>query len=346
MIDDNEIFIPPSFKFWNRGDGFGEITLFQRIIATIHGDIQFSPEDYYTYDEELGAYIETTDEIEFEPVSCFPGTFQSENDILKSFNGQYIENIEHLISLVESFPIDLLPKKPKGSIFDVFSQSDKFLISRNFDFDVLLHGKDLNQNVIENFSNFSNFLLQFTKKYKEINIEFLSHSNLNDNVYFLYQINEKFYLHLVFTKENKFILGEINKSTKMNLLNELNCNEYNYQSVCDIILEKLNIVQDEVSFEISYNQLLDNIIPHKKTSFFNELFENHLEQYIEEIKNSSFFILNRNLKSNQKTQFTCKIKRESFNLICNYSNLFNVTNTDFIDVFISFYFYKKNMSFL
>jgi len=86
MDFESEIFISPCFQLWNRGDGIGEISIYNKIIAYIHGENEYQP-NYY-WDEELGNYIDK-DDIEFQPVSCFPGHFQTSDQRLVHLNSFY-----------------------------------------------------------------------------------------------------------------------------------------------------------------------------------------------------------------------------------------------------------------
>lgn len=48
MMDfESEIFISPCFQLWNRGDGIGEISIYNKIIAYIHGENEYQPNYYW-----------------------------------------------------------------------------------------------------------------------------------------------------------------------------------------------------------------------------------------------------------------------------------------------------------
>lgn len=340
MNFEEEIILSPYFQFWDRGDGIGEISSFNSIIGYIHGEHQISPEDYFHYDTVLEHYV--SDEVEFSPVSCFPGKIQSQNDYLKSFNNLNIDGVEHLSYLVNSITTESLPAKPKGSIIDIFSQQEKFLISRDFNFEIIKNGIDLSSVILNNFNLFSHYLKNYFLDYPEVSIEFLNHSYLNGNVYFLYQLNHKYFLHLVFNSDNKIILGAINKSQKMTEIVVLECSETNYLFICQDIIEKLHISSEQAVINISLTSASIERIPRGKNKFLNELITHQMEGFLFKISNSSIFILQRNLNKYSFEEQSICIDRVFLKEITNKFSIFNLPLPDLISLLINDYFHKDN----
>lgn len=333
---EEEVILSPDFQFWDRGDGIGEISNFNSIIGYINGGQQIIPEDYFHYDPILEQYV--ADDKTLSPISCFPGTLNSQHESLKSFNSFSIDCIEHLFYLVNSIPSELLPLKPKGSVIDIFSQKEKFLISEDFNFDIIKNGIEISSLIVNNFNSFSSYFKNYFFDYPEISIEFLQHSYLNGNIYFLYQINQKYFLHLVFNSNNKIIMGEINKSRKMNEIIILDCIEKNYLFICQDILEKLKISSDEALITICLTQESIKNIPRGKSKFLNELIDNNLEGFIFKISHSSIFILQRNIKNQSTEEYLISIDRIKLKIIRDHIAIFNLTLTDFISLLINDYF--------
>jgi len=330
----SEIFIAPCFQLWNRGDGIGEISIYNKIVAYIHGENEYMP-NYY-WDEETSNYQEK-DDVSFEPVSCFPGHFQTSDESLIHLNSLFIESLEHLQSLLENIPN--LPEKPKGSVFDLFSQSEKFLTSLNFDFNVISSGHNIEQSILNNFNQFSQYFFNFIKNYPEINVSFLKHCYLNENVYFNYIVNEKYFLHLVFSKDDKIILGEINKRSKMNNVISLSCSEDNFLLICNTLIDKLNISSEQAELKIKIS--IDN----KKNNNYiqkhcEEIIQNFLEEFKFDLMKESSFILQREFNKNNLIDCSIKLKRSFLNNISDHSSLFNLNVIHFIELLLNQY-YKK-----
>lgn len=330
----SEIFISPCFNLWNRGDGIGEISIYNHIIAYIHGENEYIP-NYY-WDEELGNY-NTKEDQEFEPVSCFPGYLQTSDERLIHLNSLFIESQEHLISLLDS--IKNLPEKPKGSIFDVFSQSEKFLMSLNFDFDVLSKGHDIDSLILNNFNAFSQYLFDFTSNYPEISVSFIKHSYLNGNIYFHYLINDKYNLHLVFNADNKIVLGEINKRSKMQNVISLSCSSDNFLLICNTIIDKLKI-NSQIA-QLTIRTTIDNkrTLSYNKSNF-KEIITNFLDEFKFYLSQQSFFVLHREFEKNNLIDFSFEIERELIKEIKTEADLFNIKTIDFIELIINTYFDK------
>lgn len=299
----DEISLSPFFQLWDRGDGIGEIYLFNAIIGYIHGEQQL--DDGYYYDEELGDYVLSEDH-EYQLVSCFPGHLSSSHELLKPFSNSPIDCLDHLISLVQSVPDSLLPPKPKGSVIDVFSGHEKFLISRNFDFEIVVHGATIADSIIQHFSDFSHYLQKFLENYPEVHIEFLNHSYLNGNVYFLYELQNKYLLHLVFNQNNQMIFGAINQSAQMKSIVILECSEKNYEFICQSILEKLNISSEQAKFNIQINTEYITRLPKRKNVFLSDVIQSHFDSFVSLLNNQGSFILERDLKmiNSKNLQFT------------------------------------------
>lgn len=335
---DEEISLNPYFKLWDRGDGIGEIYLFNSIVAYIHGTQQIYPEDYYHYDEDLETYV--AHDVEFEPVSCFPGVLQSSSNIFEYFKNQEIDSIEILVSLLSSISTDLLPPKPKGSIFDVFSQQEKFLLTKSFDFEVIKNGVVLNEDIANHFKDFSIYLKDKLSQYPEIKVSFIHHSPLNGNVYFLYQINQ-YYLHLVFNDDDKIIFGSINKSSQMKGIVMLECNEKNYEFIFQQILEKLKISPEIAQLTLSITEQSLSQIPRGKSKFINELIENQLSRFTYKLSHTSSFVLERQLQQFKKVAVTFVIDRKKLVQIVKEISIFDLDTISFISLLINDYFNKN-----
>lgn len=336
-----EVVLNSYFQLWDRGDGVGEISLFNSIVGYIHSPKQIYPEDYYHYDESLETYV--SDESEFVPVSCFPGILSSSNEILKYFNNNEIDSIEHLISLVSSVSTDLLPNKPKGSIIDIFSNQEKFLISRDFDFDTIKNGLELSPAIIQNFNDLSSLLKNKFTHYPEVSVSFLNHSYIHSsgNVYFIYEINQ-YYLHLVFTKDNHVILGSINKSAKMQDIVILDCNEKNYNFVFETIVDKLKLLPHEARISLNLISEAVSSLPRGKNKFIIELLHEQINPFLSKISNSSAFILERNLQALPKKEQDFIINRDFLIQLKEHSSIFDLSIEDFISILINDYFHKDN----
>lgn len=346
MNFEQEIYLNPFLKFWDRGDGVAEISLFNSIIAFIHGEQQIFPEDYYHYDENLETYVSHED-VDFSPVSCFPGRLTSDNEIFKMFNHINVECLDHLYSLVNSLPSNLFPDKPKGSVFDIFSQQDKFLISKEVNFEIIKNGLDINSNIIDNFNSFSHYLHKYFLNYPDISIDFINHSFLNGNVYFLYQLNSKNFLHLVFTSDDKIILGSITKSSKMKDIVILNSSEKNYLFICQTIIEKLNISVENATFKIHIISDFIQHLPREKNIFINDLLKNHLNNFIFTLSNSSPFILERNISRYNTTEHIFSINREVLNNVLQKISIFGLPVDKFIYLLFNDYlidYHHKNLT--
>lgn len=304
---DDEISLSPFFKLWNRGDGIGEIYLFNSIIGYIHGEQQL--EDGYHYDEDLGDYV-VDEEHEYQLVSCFPGHLSSSHELLKPFSNSPIDCLDHLISLVQSVPENLLPPKPKGSVIDVFSGHEKFLISRDFDFEIVVHGAVISDSILQHFSDFSHYLKDFLENYPEVHIEFLNHSYLNGNIYFIYELQNKYLLHLVFNQNNQVIFGAINQSAQMKSIVMLDCSYKNYEFICLSILEKLNISSEQAKINIQINTEYLNLLPKRKNVFFSDVIQSHFDSFISLLNNQGSFILERDLKMTSSKNLQFSISRQ------------------------------------
>lgn len=331
---DSEKFISPCFQLWNRGDGIGEISIYNKIIAYIHGENQYEP-NYY-WDEELGNYNTKNDE-EFEPVSCFPGYLQTSDQKIIHLNSMYIESLEHLQSLLENTPN--LPEKPKGSIFDVFSQSEKFLTSLNFDFDIISNGHSIDDIILDNFNQFSQYFFNFISEYPEIQISFVKHCYLNENVYFQYIINDKYFLHLVFSNDGKIILGDINKRSKMTNIISLTASDSNYLLICNTLIDKLKI-----NTQIAYLNVQITIDNKKNSTYIlkhcEEIIQNFLDEFKFSLMKESSFIIQRDFNQNSSEEILIKFDRKFLNNIQKEALLFNLNIIHFIELLLHQY-YKK-----
>lgn len=304
---DKEMTLSYAFKLWDRGDGIGEISLFNTIIGYIHGKNQ--PSDGYYYDEELEQYVED-ETVEYTPVSCFPGYLSSGHTLLKPFASTEIDCVEHLISLVQSLPDELLPPKPKGSVIDIFSGQEKFLISRGFDIDVIREGKTLHQNIIDNFNSFSSYLKHFLENFPEISIEFLNHSYVNGNVYVQYLLKQNYFLNIVFTEDNQLLVGKINKSGKFNIFTTLDSDNNCYQTICDSIVTTLDLSLQSAKIKLNISALLLQYVPRQKNSFFNEILSFQSEAFLVALTNRGQFLLQRDLNILDSTDIEIVVDRE------------------------------------
>ena len=338
MNFEDEISLSPFLKLWDRGDGIGEISCFNHIIGYIHGQQPIYPEDYFHYDETTDSYVE--DDVDFSPVSCFPGQLTSHHKMLISLNNIEIDCIDHLSSLIQSISTEFLPAKPKGSVLDVFSNQEKFLISRNFDFDIIKNGVDLPPSILDNFNHFSYYLKNYFVNYPDVSIVFGQHCYLNGNVYFLYHINEKYCLHLVFNQDNQVILGIINKSHKMNIHSILDCSDNTYLSICEYIINKLKISSEKAIIHISLSKESVNNLPLRKNHFIQTLIDQQIEEFIFKLTNSSIFIIQRNITSISYEKHLITIDRATLITIQDQIRIFDIDISTFFSLFINAYYNK------
>lgn len=301
----NTVALSDFFNLWDRGDGIGEICLFNTLIGSVTGDNTLP--DNYIYDEELEKFVEI--EVDFNLVSCFPGTLNSGHEVLKPFNNTYIDCIEHLASLLQSIGPDLLPNKPKGSVIDIFSGNEKFLVSKHFDIEIIRHGAQFSDKIIENFTHFSHYFKNYFANYPEVIIGFLSHSYLNGNMYVCYEIAEKYFLHLVFNENNEMILGKINQTSQMKILSTLACEDSSYQTVCETILSSLNIDLYNAKFVIPVSQAYLSCIPKQKNKFLTEILNYHTTPFLLDLSNRGNFLVERDLNLQQTTNVDFTISR-------------------------------------
>lgn len=332
---EEDLFLSPFFKLWNRGDGIGEIYLFNSIVAYIHGEQQL--EESYYYDQESDSYI-PNENYEYQPVSCFPGYLSSSHDLLKHFSNTHLDCLEHLISLIQSLPEELFPPKPKGSILDVFSGQEKFLLPKNFDFEIIAHGANISEQIISHFNSFSHYLKKFLENYPEIKIKFLNHSYLNGNVYFLYELQDKYLLHLVFNQEQQIILGEINRSSRMKPIVILNCSEKNYQFICDSILQKLHISFETAHFDLNVSDLYFSLLPNKKNIFLSDILKTHSDSFISILNNQGSFILERDFQKQPFKNLQFSFNRHELIALISKIKTFDLTFDKFLSLFIHYYF--------
>lgn len=336
---EEEITLSPSFKLWDRGDGIGEISLHNTIIGYIHGDNQLS--DGYYYDEDLEQYVEDT-EVEFIAVSCFPGHLSSGHTLFQPFSNTYIDCIEHLISLIQSLPSDLLPEKPKGSVIDIFSGQEKFLISRDFDVDLVRYGKELDKNIVENFNSFSCYMKNYLQQFPEVHILFLNHCYVNGNVYVQYQLNNNYFLSVLFNKHNEILLGKINKSGKFNNISTYNCEDNSYKTICDSIFLALNLSYDTSKIHIHLAECLSYKIPKQKNIFFNDIIAHHSEEFLLHLYNRGRFLLERDLNIQKTNIIEVHISRAQILILQEKLSTYDISISDGLSLFMNYFLSKHN----
>lgn len=330
---ENEVSLTPYISLWDRGDGYGEISLFNSIVAYVEGQNLSNPEDYYHYDEELGQYVE--DYFEYIPTSCFPGNFTTSNEIFKSLEKMQVQSQEHLTALLYSISPSLLPPKPKGSISDIFSQKEKFLVTKDFNTDIVINGKDLDINIVQNFNYFSNSFYHFFLDYPEVSIKFINHCYLNGNVNFLYGINETYFLNIVLSQDNKIIFSPVSKKVQMKNVRYLSFNDENISLVFTNILEKLKVSKDFAKIELELNKNIDSFIENDKNQFITEIINLNFNDFIYQLSKSSFFVLQRNLKNKDFHTVSVLLERNLIQKASKEIQPFKISTVDFLSLLIN-----------
>jgi hypothetical protein len=331
---EDEIILSPFFKLWDRGDGIGEIYLFNCIVGYIHGEQQLEDGNYY--DANLDETIIDTPQYDY--VSCFPGYLSSSHELLKPFFNSYIDCLEHLVSLVQAIPSDFLPDKPKGSVIDVFSGQEKFLISKNFDFDIVINGATISDSILSNFSDFSSYLKKFLNSYPDIQIKFNHHCFLNGNVYFSYELQNKYFLHFVFNENNQILIGEINQSSKMKSIVMLDCSEKNYHFICLTILDKLKISSEKAKFNIKISKEFLSLVPFRKNAFIENILQTYIQPFYSTLQNQGAFILNREFQKQDSFDLTVSLNRQQIIILNQNIQAYNLNISDFLSLFIHDFF--------